>query len=140
MIELNGLTSSNAQKRLKQYGPNTIPEKKENSFHLFLQKFWGPIPWLLELIILLEIFLGKFAEAWIIAALILFNALVSFLQEDRARDALRLLRDKLNVYARALRDGEWKLIPAQDLVPQDIIRIRMGDIVPADVKIQEGNV
>jgi H+-transporting ATPase len=123
MIELNGLTAEEAHKGLQKYGLNTLPEEKHNPFIGFLHKFWAPVPWMLEIIILLEILLGKFAEAWVIAILVLFNAILSFFQEGKAKNALRLLRNRLNVQARVLRDGEWRLISAQELVPEDIIRI-----------------
>ena len=140
MIELDGLTSAEAEKHLQKYGLNTLPEEKHNLFIGFLHKFWAPVPWMLEIIIILEILLGKFAEAWIIAILVLFNAILSFFQEGKAKNALRLLRNRLNVQARVLRDGEWRLISAQELVPEDMIRIRMGDIVPADAKLLDGHV
>lgn len=140
MLELDGLTSEEAQKRLQKYGFNTLSEEKYRPFVIFLHKFWAPIPWLLEFIILLEIILGKFTEAWVIAVLLFFNAALSFFQESKAKNALRLLRNKLNVQARVLRDGQWRLIPAKELVPEDIIRIRMGDIVPADAKLLDGHV
>lgn len=140
MIELNGLTSKEAQERLQKYGFNALPEEKRNPFVVFLQKFWAPVPWILEIIILLEILLGKVAEAWVIAALLLFNAILSFFQEGKARNALRLLRNRLNVQARVLRDGKWGVILAQELVPEDIIRIRMGDIIPADAQLLYGGV
>lgn len=140
MIKLNGLTSIEAQKHLQKYGLNALPEEKYNPFIAFLHKFWAPVPWILEIIILLEIFLGKFAEAWVIAILVLFNAILSFFQEGKAKNALRLLRNRLNIQARVLRDGGWKLLPSTELVPEDIIRIRMGDIVPADAKLLDGHV
>lgn len=140
MIVLEGLTTEEAQKRLQKYGLNTLPEEKHNPFIDFLHKFWAPVPWLLEVIILFEILLGKVAEAWVIAILVLFNAILSFFQEGKAKNALWLLRSKLNVQARVLRDKEWRLIAAQEIVPEDIIRIRMGDIVPADAKLLDGHV
>ncbi|MDR3624573.1 MAG: plasma-membrane proton-efflux P-type ATPase [Chlamydiales bacterium] len=139
-MELNGLSSEESQQLLQKYGPNTLPEEKHNLLIVFLRKFWAPVPWMLEVIVLLEIILEKFVEAWVIGVLILFNATLSFFQEGRAKNALRLLRNKLDVQARVLRDNEWKLLSAQKLVPKDIIRIRMGDIVPADVKLLSGHV
>lgn len=140
MIEFEGLTTNEANERLKKFGPNTLPEEKHHPFINFLHKFWAPVPWMLEAIIILEIYLGKFAQAWVIAALLLFNVAVSFFEEGKAKNALRLLRNKLDILARTLRDSEWKVLSAQELVPGDIIRIRMGDIVPADVKMIQGNV
>ncbi len=140
MIELQGLTSEEAEKLLQKHGLNTIPEEKHNPWILFFSKFWDPVPWMLEITIVLEIFLKKFEEAWIIGALILANAFLSFLQESKAKNALRLLRQKLDIQTRVLRDGKWKLIPAQELVPQDVIRLRMGDFVPADANVLEGHI
>lgn len=140
MPELDGLTSEEAKQRLQKFGLNTLPEEKRRPFVSFLQKFWAPVPWLLEIIILLEIILEKFTEAWVIAFLILFNAFVSFLQEGKAKNALRLLQNRLNVQARVLRDKIWKQIPAQELVLDDIIYIQMGDIVPADAQLLKGTV
>ncbi|MBS0603786.1 MAG: plasma-membrane proton-efflux P-type ATPase [Verrucomicrobia bacterium] len=137
---MQGLTSEEAQVRLEKYGLNTFPEEKHHPFLVFLSKFWAPVPWMLEIIILLEIFLGKYAEACVIAILILFNATLSFVQEGKAKNALRLLRSKLDVQSRVLRDRQWKFISAQKLVPEDVICIRMGDIVPADARIIHGEV
>lgn len=134
----NGLSSEEALERTKRYGPNTLPEEKSHSLIIFLQKFWAPIPWLLEMIIVLEVALGKYHEAWIISALLLFNASLSFFQEKKAKKAVSLLKSRLDVQARALRDGRWKLLSARDLVPDDVIRIRMGDILPADIEIVSG--
>ena len=134
-----GLSTQEALERLKKYGYNTLPEEKFNSFFAFLRKFWAPIPWILGIIIILEMSLGKYVEGWIIFVLLVFNGSLSFFEEGRARNALRLLRSRLNVRARALRDNEWKLLPAQELVPGDIIRVRMGDIIPADAEVFEGD-
>jgi H+-transporting ATPase len=135
---LNGLTSEQAAERLKQFGENAISESKQNPLLAFLKKFWAPVPWMLELIVLLEIYLGKDVEAIVIGALLVFNAILSFTQENRAQSALALLRQKLTIQARVLRDGTWQLIPARDLVPGDVIHLRMGDLIPADVQLVEG--
>jgi H+-transporting ATPase len=135
---MNGLTTEEAQLRLQQYGPNTLREESVNRFLLFLQKFWAPVPWMLEIIILLEFILEKFVQAGIIAILIVFNAVVSFLEEGKARSALGLLRKRLDVQARVMRDGAWKMLPAEEIVPDDLILLQIGDIVPADVKLLEG--
>jgi H+-transporting ATPase len=135
-----GLTADQAHRRLLEYGPNAIAEEKPHLIRMLLGKFWSSVPWMLEATIALELVLGKFLEAAIIAALLLFNALVSLLQEGRARGALALLRRRLAVKARALRDGIWRLVPAEELVPGDFVHLRMGDIVPADIQITEGNI
>ncbi len=135
MSEITGLTTAEAIKRLKHYGPNSIPEKNVHVFLTFLHKFWDPIPWMLEAVIVLEIFLGKLPEASIIFALLLFNVAISFFHEQKA---LRLLKSRLNILARVLRDNEWKLLPNQEIVPGDVIRLRVGDIIPADVRLLQG--
>ena len=135
-----GLTSIEAQKRLAQYGSNLIEEKKSNRFIVLAKKFWSPIPWMLELTIVLQFTLGKYNEALIILALLVFNSLLSFFQEEKANKALSLLRHHLAIKARVLRDSQWQLISAKELVPGDIIHIRVGDILPADVNLLDGNV
>jgi H+-transporting ATPase len=139
MVELKGLGAEEARARLEKFGANTLPEEKSRPWVNFLSKFWAPVPWMLEVIIVLELALGKYAEAWIIALLVLFNAVLSFYQEGKAKNALRLLRNRLSVQARVLRDGKWNVIAAEGLVPDDAICIRTGDIVPADAKLLEGH-
>ncbi len=136
--ELHGLSSNEALRQRKKYGSNALPEEKSHPLVIFLQKFWAPIPWMLELIIVLQLTLGKFTQAWIIFILLVFNAALSFFQEDKAKKALLLLKRRLSIQARILRDGQWKLLPAEDLVPEDIIFIQMGDILPADVILLSG--
>jgi len=135
---MKGLSSHEALARLKTYGPNSIPEENNHFLASFLKKFWAPIPWMLEGIIALEIIIKKPAEAGIIFILLLFNVAMSFLQETRAKKAIQLLRKRLSISARVLRDEKWNLLPAQELVPDDCVRIRAGDIIPADVKILDG--
>lgn len=135
-----GLTTEEALRRLARYGRNAVPEEKSHLISTLLGKLWSPVPWMLEVTIALEMVLGKFLEAAIIAALLLFNASLSLVQESRARSALALLRQRLAVQARALREGVWCLVPAEDPVPADFIRLRMGDVVPADVRITEGSI
>jgi H+-transporting ATPase len=135
-----GLSSREAARRLKQYGPNIIPEEKEHPLLSFLRKLWGPVPWMLELTIILELYLGRGFEAGIIAILLVFNAVLSFVQENRAKGALELLRKQLTVQARARRDARWQLVPAEELVPGDIIHLRMGDLIPADAHLLDGHI
>ena len=137
-MSFNGLSTAEALKRRQSAGPNTISEKRSHPLLILLKKFWAPIPWMLEIIILIELVLGKRTEAWIILTLLIFNASLSFFQEDKAQKALRLLKKRLQVQARVLRDGQWNLIDAEKIVPDDLIQIRMGDIIPADVEILEG--
>ena len=133
-----GLTSEEAENLLLQHGRNFIPEKVPNRLVILLRKFWAPVPWLLELTIVLQLLIGKFHEAVIIAVLLVFNSLLSFFQEERANKALILLKENLAIKARVLRDNLWQSVSADALVPSDIIYLRMGDIVPADVLILKG--
>jgi H+-transporting ATPase len=135
-----GLTSEEARRRLEQFGPNATPEPKSHPLLGLLKKFWAPVPWMLELTVVLEIALGRFPEAVVIGILLLFNAALSLVQERRAQNALALLKQRLTVQARVLRDGRWQLLPAAALVPGDYVHIRMGDLVPADLRILDGQV
>jgi H+-transporting ATPase len=133
-----GLSSSVARARLAQYGPNAVAEDTAHPWRVLLGKFWAPIPWMLECAVGLEILLGHPLEALVFAVLLAVNALLSFAQEHRAQRALALLRRRLTVRARVLRDGRWMPIPAQELVPGDVVRVRAGDIVPADLTVFAG--
>ena len=133
-----GLSEAEAQRRLQQYGPNAIIEKRQRTWWLFLRKFWDPVPWMLEITWILEMILGKWVEAAIIAALLIFNAVLGFRQEHKAQTALDALRKRLHITARVFRDGRWHSIPARDLVPGDLAHVRVGDIVPADMTLMEG--
>ncbi len=137
---LVGLTSAQVQAGLKQYGPNALPEEKTRTWLVFFRKMWAPVPWMLEASILLEILLGKTTEAVIIALLVIFNAAMSTLQESRAQNALALLKQRLTVRTRALRDGTWRMVPSTELVPGDVVHLRMGDLVPADLTLEEGQI
>lgn len=135
-----GLSTTEASTRLARLGPNTIREKTDPPWRQLLAKFWAPVPWMLEAVIVLQVLLGRGVEALIIAALLVFNAVVAFVQEQRAKDALALLRRRLQVSARVLRDGQWQQIPAEQLVPGDVVHVRAGDIVPADLLLFDGAV
>ncbi|MGC9174693.1 MAG: plasma-membrane proton-efflux P-type ATPase [Thermoprotei archaeon] len=137
---LSGLSSEEAAKRLKQYGYNEIEEKKENPVIRFARKFWGLTPWMLEVTIVLTYVLHKFLDMYIITALLLLNSIISYVQEYKAGNAVEMLKKKLTVNARVLRDGKWQVVPARELVPGDIVRVRLGDFIPADMKIIEGDV
>lgn len=138
-MKMDGLTSSDAAARLLQYGPNALTEKKLNPFLQFLLYFWGPIPWMIEIAALLSALSGDWVDFCIILVLLVFNSGIGFLQEHQAGNAVEALKKKLAAKSRVLRDGTWKVIDAEELVPGDIIRIRLGDIVPADVKLLEGD-
>jgi H+-transporting ATPase len=135
-----GLSSQEAAERLAKCGPNAVAEEKRQPVLSFLKKLWGPVPWMLEITVILELVLGKNVEAVIIGALLVVNAILSFIQENRAQGALALLRQQLTVQSRVLRDGQWQLVPAQNLVPGDVIHLRMGDLVPADVSLVDGQI
>jgi H+-transporting ATPase len=135
-----GLTSAEAQHRLEQYGANEIPERRPHPILALLKKFWGPIPWMLEATIVIQILLDKCGEATIVGALLAFNVAISFVEEGRASKALALLRSRLTTRARVLRDGRWQSVPAANLVPGDSVHLRMGDLSPADIRIVNGNI
>jgi len=133
-----GLTTAEAEDRLRQFGRNRVEEEKRHSLLSFLAKFWAPVPWMLEATVVLEIVVHKLDEAAIIGVLLLFNSILSFVQENQANRALALLRQRLDIQARVLRDGRWQLIPAEELVPGDVIHLRLGDLAPADVRLFDG--
>ncbi len=136
-MELSGLSEEEAKKRLEQYGYNEITAKKRSPVVIFLSKFYGPIPLLLWIVIILSYVLKHMADFYIIIALLIFNAIVSFFEEYKADKSIELLKEKLTINARVLRSGKWVLLPSREIVPGDIIRLRLGDIVPADAKLVE---
>src|SRR5271170_783368 len=131
----DGLTQAEAQKRLTQYGPNEITEKKTNFFLKFLSYFWGPIPWMIEVAVILSGVVRHWPDFFIILLLLLANAVVGFWEERQAGNAIEALKAKLAIKARVKRDGKWINPPARELVPGDVIRMRLGDIVPADARL-----
>lgn len=134
-----GLTSTEAAERLKRSGPNEVKEQHANPWLAFVRKFWAPVPWMLEAAVLLTLILGRQADAVIISLLLIFNAILSYAQENRAGNALALLRERLAINSRVLRDGHWQLVPARELVPGDVVHVRVGDVVPADLRLLEGD-
>ena len=134
----DGLTQAEAQKRLTQYGPNEIEEKKTNELLKFLSYFWGPIPWMIEVAVLLSAVARHWPDFGIILVLLLANAVVGFWEEHQAGNAIAALKATLAIKARVKRDGKWVTPAARELVPGDVIRVRMGDIVPADARLLEG--
>jgi H+-transporting ATPase len=134
-----GLSSSEAEKRLQQFGPNEIPEKKVNPLLKFLSYFWGPIPFMIEAAVVMSAILRDVASFGIILLLLIMNAVVGFWEERQAGNAIEALQKRLSPTARVLRDGEWIQIPSKDLVPGDNVRVRLGDIIPADLKLIEGD-
>jgi H+-transporting ATPase len=135
----NGLTQAEAAKRLTQYGPNEIEEKKTNALLKFLSYFWGPIPWMIEAAVILSAVARHWPDFGIILVLLLANAVVGFWEERQAGDAIAALKAKLAIKARVKRDGKWVTPPARELVPGDAIRLRLGDIVPADARLLDGD-
>jgi H+-transporting ATPase len=134
-----GLSSLEAQKRLQQYGPNEIPEKKENPLLKFLSYFWGPIPWMIEAAVIMSAVIQRWPDFGIIFTLLMVNAIVGSWQEHKAGNAIELLKQRLAIKARVLRDGKWQEMAAGKLVSGDIARLRLGDIIPADVKLIDGD-
>ncbi len=140
VVAKGGLSTREAQARLRQYGPNAVQEERPHPLLLFLHKCWSPVPWMLEVTLLLELVLGRYTQAVIIAILLVLNAVLSFTQERRASNALSLLRQHLAIQVRVFRDGRWQLTPAQDLVPGDVVHVRMGDLAPADLLLHDGQI
>jgi len=135
-----GLTSEEAGRRLKQFGPNAVPDTTLNPLRMALEKFWAPVPWMLEAAIVLQVALGKYVESAIIAGLLVFNAVLGFFQEGRAQATLAALKSRLALTATARRNGVWTSLPAAELVPGDIVKLSLGAVVAADVSLVEGSV
>jgi H+-transporting ATPase len=135
----DGLSQAEATKRLAQYGPNEIAEHKTNPLLKFLSYFWGPIPWMIEVAVVLSGVVGHWPDFFIILLLLLANATVGFFEEHQAGNAIEALKAKLAINARVKRDGQWLTPPARELVPGDVIRLRLGDIVPADARLLDGD-
>jgi len=135
----DGLSQTEAEKRLTQYGPNELVEKKTNPLLKFLSYFWGPIPWMIEVAVILSAAARHWPDFGIILVLLLANAVVGFWEEHQAGNAIAALKATLAIKARVKRDGKWTTPAARDLVPGDVIRLRMGDIVPADARLLDGD-
>src|SRR6184192_4337827 len=134
-----GLSPAALQERLNKYGPNALAEEKKSALSAFLAYFWGPIPWMIEAAALMAFIVRDWGDFTIIASLLLFNALLGFWEEHEAANALDALKSSLALKARVLRDGKWQEVDARTLVPGDVIRLYLGDVVPADCKLIEGN-
>ena len=135
----DGLTQAEATRRLAQYGPNEIVEKTVNPLLKFLTYFWGPIPWMIEVAVLLSGVLEHWPDFFIILVLLLANAGIGFWEERQAGKAVAALKAELAIKARVKRDGAWVTPPSRELVPGDVIRLRLGDIVPADARLLDGD-
>ncbi len=135
----DGLSQAEAQKRLTQYGPNKIEEKKTNPFLKFLTYFWGPIPWMIEAAVILSGVVRHWLDFFVILVLLCSNAVVGFWEEHQAGNAIDALKARLAIKAKVKRDGKWVNPNASDVVPGDVIRLRLGDIVPADARLLDGD-
>ncbi len=135
----DGLTQEEAQRRLATYGYNEIVEHKTNPVLKFLGYFWGPIPWMIEGAVVLSALVQHWADFFIILVLLLANAVVGFWEEYQADNAIAAIKAKLAIYARVLRDRKWVKTAVRELVPGDVIRVRLGDIVPADASLLDGD-
>lgn len=134
----NGLSQDEAERRLVQYGFNELKEVKKNPYLKFLSYFWGPIPWMIEIAATLSLLVKHWADFGIIIVLLLVNAVVAFWEEYQAGNTIAVLKAQLALQARVKRNGEWTAIPVRELVPGDLIRLRLGDIIPADARLLEG--
>ncbi|HEX9261758.1 MAG TPA: HAD-IC family P-type ATPase, partial [Candidatus Bathyarchaeia archaeon] len=135
----NGLETEEVKKRLALYGFNEVPEKRESFWSRLAKRFWGIVPWMLEVTVVVTIVLGEFVQAAVIVVLLFFNAGMSIWREGKARAAISALKQRLTIQSRVKRDGKWSSVSARELVPGDLLRIRMGDLLPADLKIVEGS-
>jgi H+-transporting ATPase len=135
-----GLTSVEAQARLRRFGSNAMPDVRLHPWLRALGQFWAPVPWMLEAAALLELALGKYAEAAVIVFLVIFNAVIGLVQEGRAQHTLAALRSRLALTASVRRDGAWTTLPAIGLVPGDVIKLSLGGVVAADVRVLSGSV
>jgi len=133
-----GLTRAEVNTRRTTHGYNEVAKHKGHPIRMFLGKFWGVSAWMLELIMVLSAILGKYSNLAVVSALLVVNAVLGFMQERRAAGVVETLRQRLQVSARVLRESIWQVIPARELVPGDIIRVRPGDIIPADIKLLTG--
>ena len=136
----SGLTTAEARRRLSEFGPNAIADQVSPPWRTFLAKFWGPIPWMLEVAIVVQFGRGAYIEATAVGGLLLFNATMGFVQEGRAGAALAALKKRLAPTALVRRDGGWVRLLASELVPGDAIRLPLGVVVPADATVVSGSV
>jgi H+-transporting ATPase len=135
----DGLSQTEARARLATHGYNELPEEKSNPLLKFASYFWGPIPWMIEVAAILSAVMRHWEDCAIILVLLLMNAGVGFWEEYQAGNAIAALKTKLALHARVKRDAAWTTIPARELVPGDLLRVRIGEIVPADARLQEGD-
>jgi H+-transporting ATPase len=139
-MDAEGISSQEAALRLQKDGLNTVPDTALHPLQRALRKFWAPVPWMLEAAVVLELVLGKYVEAGIIAALLAFNAVLGLLQESRAQATLAALKSRLALNAVVRRDGAWKTVPAAQLVVGDVVKLSLGGVVAADVTLCGGEI
>lgn len=137
-LNTQGLTMAEARQRLAKFGPNCLEQKRVPTWVKVLRGFWGPIPWMIEVAAILSVSIGHWLDFTIITFLLVFNAAIDFWNDHKATNALDALKSQLALKARAKRDGQWQEIEAKELVPGDLIRIRLGDVIPADARLIEG--
>lgn len=135
-----GLSREEAGRLLKTIGPNTMPDTAVHPWRNAIGKLWAPVPWMLEAAIALQVALGDYPEAAVIAGLLVFNVALALFQESRAQATLAALRSRLALNASVCRDGAWATVPAAELVPGDVVKLTLGGVVAADVKLTAGNV
>ena len=136
----SGLSGDEARRRLQELGPNSMPDASVHPIRSALGKFWAPVPWMLEIVIVVELGLRDYAEAAVIAVLLIFNAVLSFLQQSHAQATLTALKSRLALTASVHRDGAWKTVPVAELVVGDIVKLSLGAVVAADVRLLAGSV
>lgn len=134
-----GLDETTAMARLERYGPNALEEKKENPLLRFLGYFWGPLPWMVEAPAVMALLIRDWVDFWIILFMLVFNGVLGFWEESAATSALAALKNSLALTAKVLRAGVWGDVAAKELVPGDIIRVRPGDVIPADGTLLDGD-
>jgi H+-transporting ATPase len=136
----DGLTSDEARRRMEKFGPNAMPDTALHPLRRTIEKFWAPVPWMLEAAVVLQLVLGKYVESAIIAVLLVFNAALGLFQEGRAQATLAALKSRLALNASVRRDGAWKTVPAVELVPGDVVKLSLGGVVAADARLTAGEI
>jgi H+-transporting ATPase len=136
----NGLTSDEARRLLVKVGPNAIVDVAQHPVRRAFGKLWAPVPWMLEAAILLQLGLDDYIEAGVVTFLLVFNAAIGFFQEGRAQATLDALKSRLALIASVQRDGKWTTVPAATLVPGDLVKLSLGSVVAADVRLSQGSI
>ncbi len=137
---ITGLSGAEARRIRAEVGPNATPDVAIHPVRLVLSKFLAPVSILLEIAIVLQLSLGEYVEGSIIGALLVFNTALGFFHESRAQATIAALKSRLALNASVLRDGEWITLPAAELVPGDIVKVSLGTVVAADVRIRQGSI